>query len=322
MVSGTGDLRLADGKLAVEGDLGVDAAYIELAQAGQPTLSSDVVVLGREKKQAQTTPVRLGLDLDLGRRFYFQGAGLESRLAGQLHLSADNRGQVRANGSVRTVEGKFDAYGRELAIERGILNFQGQVDNPGLNVLALRKNLSVEAGVEVTGTVKDPKVRLVSVPDVPDTEKLSWMVLGRPPGQNLGAQDADLLLSAAMALRSNQGKGPLDSLMQQLRLEELGISSGTLSDSGRFPSSHVAGSFDTNGTTAAQQIATVGKRIGSNTVLSYERSLTTAESILKLTVELTRRLSAIGRVGADNSIGLSYSMRFGGDRRVPAAEAK
>jgi len=158
---------------------------------------------------------------------------------------------------------------------------------------------------------------------VPDSEKLSWMVLGRPPGQALGTQDADLLLSAAMAMRGNQGKGPLDSLMQQLRLEELGISSGTLADTSRFPSSHVAGSFTANGTTAAEQIATVGKRIGNNAVLSYERSLTTAESILKLTVELTRRLSAVGRVGADNALGLTYSLRFGGDdKREPAAEVK
>jgi translocation and assembly module TamB len=322
MVSGTGDLRLADGKLAVDGDVGVDAAYIELPPAGQPTLSSDVVVLGREKKQSGATPARVDLTLDLGRRFYFQGAGVNSRLKGQLHLTADNRGQLRARGSVQTVEGKFEAYGRELAIERGILNFQGQVDNPGLNVLALRKNLSVEAGVEVIGTVKEPRVRLVSVPDVPDSEKLSWMVLGHPPSQALGAQDADLLLSAAMAMRGNQGKGPLDSLMQQLRLEELGISSGTLAESSRFASSHVAGSFTTDGTTAAQQIATVGKRIGSNTVLSYERSLTSAESILKLTVELTRRLSAFGRVGADNAVGLTYSLRFGGGGRKPEAEVK
>src|SRR5574338_102247 len=319
MVSGTGDLRLAEGKLAVEGEVGVDAAYLELAQAGQPTLSSDVVVRGREKKQGSAMPVRLDLNLDLGRRFYFRGSGLNSRLQGRLRLTADNAQPLRAFGSVQTVDGRFDAYGRELAIERGIVNFQGQVDNPGLNVLALRKNLSVEAGVEVSGTAKNPRVRLVSVPDVPDPEKLSWMVLGRPPGEGVGNQDADLLYTAAMALRGNQGKSPLDSLMQTLRLEELGISSGTLADSGRFPSSHVAGNFGTNGTTAAEQIATVGTRLAKNVVLSYERSLTTAENVLKLTVELTRRLSAVGRIGADNSIGLTYSLRFGGKETKPAA---
>ncbi|MFZ5509472.1 MAG: hypothetical protein ACOZCP_05415, partial [Pseudomonadota bacterium] len=64
--------------------------------------------------------------------------------------------------------------------------------------------------------------------------------------------------------------------------------------------------------TAAEQIATVGKRIGANTLLSYERSLTTAESVLKLTVDLSRRLSVVGRVGADNAIDLLYTFTFGG----------
>ena len=66
----------------------------------------------------------------------------------------------------------------------------------------------------------------------------------------------------------------------------------------------------------------MGKRIGDNAVLSYERSLTTAESILKLTIELTRRLSAVGRIGADNSVGLTYSVRFGGDERRAVRAAK
>jgi len=80
------------------------------------------------------------------------------------------------------VGGTYEAYGRTLALERGALNFQGAVDNPGINVLALRKGLPVEAGVEVLGTVARPKVRLYSSPDVPEGEKLAWLVLGRGRG--------------------------------------------------------------------------------------------------------------------------------------------
>jgi translocation and assembly module TamB len=312
MVSGTGGAQFSDGGVGISGDLRVDAAYVELAPPGMPTLSEDVVVVGREKKGRPAPRVNLDVAVSLGDSFYFQGAGIESRLAGELRLAAARRAQLRASGSVRTVGGTFDAYGRELAIERGILNFQGLIDNPGLNVRAVRRNLPVEAGMEVTGTLKDPKVRLVSVPEVPDTEKLSWMVLGRPPGESLGTRDADLLLSAAMALRGNQGKGPLQSLMQGLGLEELSISAGSLGGPGRAPATHVAGSLGAGGATTAEQIATVGKRIGANTVLSYERSLTTAESVLKLTVDLSRRLSMVGRVGADNAIDLLYTFTFGG----------
>ena len=66
-------------------------------------------------------------------------------------------------------------------------------------MLALRKGLPVEAGVEVLGTVARPKVRLVSSPDVPDPEKLSWLVLGRGQG-DVSAGDAATLVAAANSL--------------------------------------------------------------------------------------------------------------------------
>jgi len=72
----------------------------------------------------------------------------------------------------------------------------GPLDNAGLNVRAMRRNQAVEAGVEVTGTVQRPVVRLVSEPDVPDAEKLSWMVLGRG-GDTVSGDDASQLLGAA-----------------------------------------------------------------------------------------------------------------------------
>ncbi|HAF55161.1 MAG TPA: hypothetical protein DCL01_08085, partial [Thauera sp.] len=57
----------------------------------------------------------------------------------------------------------------------------------GLNIVALRKGLEVEAGVAVTGSAKRPQIRLVSEPNVPDPAKLSWIVLGRAPDAGAGA---------------------------------------------------------------------------------------------------------------------------------------
>ena len=312
MVSGSGGARMSAGRLALSGDLRVDAAYVELPAPGQPTLSSDVVVLGRDKGARQAPGVGLELRIDLGEQTYFQGAGVSSRLAGGLELVADQRGTLRATGSIRTVDGSFEAYGRELAIERGIVNFTGPLTDPILNVRAVRRNLPVEAGVEVSGRVSEPTIRLVSEPEVPDAEKLSWMILGRAPSQGIGSADADLLLSAAMALRGGgPGKGPLQSLTRGLGLDELSIGSAGSDSRSRFPTSSVAGTFGAN-TTASGQIATVGKRIGEHAVLSYERSLASAENVVRLTVDLSRSLSLIGRVGSETAIGLFYTFTFGG----------
>ena len=76
------------------------------------------------------------------------------------------------------MNGTYYAFGQKLVIDRGRLIFDGPLDNPGLDIVALRKNLAVEAGVAVSGTVKVPIIQLTSNPPVPDNEKLSWLVLG------------------------------------------------------------------------------------------------------------------------------------------------
>ena len=314
-VSGEGRAVLGRGGLDLVGQLRVDAGLWVLAQSGAPRLSSDIVIKQPQggKKGASRRPLVPGIDLraDLGRSFHFRGAGLESRLTGVLRVRADGGEQPRASGSIATEGGRFDAYGQKLEIERGILNFQGLLDNPGLNVRAMRRNLPVEAGVEVTGTVKRPIVRLVSDPNVPDTEKLSWLVLGQSPDQQGGA-DTTLLMTAAEAIFGGQDEGALKRLQRNLGIDEFGISSGTVSGGGRRQTSRVASStgFGRNQALTGQ-IVSVGKRLSSKALLSYEQSLSTTESIVKLTMSLSRRWSLVGRAGSDTALDLYWNYSFG-----------
>ncbi|MCK7491226.1 MAG: translocation/assembly module TamB domain-containing protein [Comamonadaceae bacterium] len=167
----------------------------------------------------------------------------------------------------------------------------GPLDNPGLNVVALRKNLPVEAGVSVTGTVLNPVVKLVSEPNVPDPEKLSWIVLGRGQDQ-AGGGDSALLLSAAGAILGGQSGGMSRQLANSLGLDQIAVTSGELgAGSSRLPTSTVAGSQKSGADASlASQIVTVGKRLSAQTYLSFEQSLGGAESIVKITHYLTRRL--------------------------------
>ena len=105
-------------------------------------------------------------------------------------------------------------FGQRLDIDRGQLIFDGPADNPALDVVALRKNIAVEAGVEVTGTVRVPRVRLVSNPPVPDGEKLSWLMTGQGLDR---ASRADLAaLGAASASLLGKGQKPITHEHRQL----------------------------------------------------------------------------------------------------------
>ncbi|MGB0126873.1 MAG: translocation/assembly module TamB domain-containing protein, partial [Rhodocyclaceae bacterium] len=313
MLSGKGDLVSAGKAGATLGaKMQVDAGYWELTRTPPPSLSDDVIVKGRQTANGQhRLPLTLDVAVSMGRQFYFRGRGLDTRLTGDLRVRKEGHGPLRAVGSIATREGTFDAYGRKLTIQRGIVNFQGPLDNPGLNVLALRKGLAVEAGVAVSGSVVNPLVKLVSEPSVPDAEKLSWIVLGHGPEQAGGA-DSALLLSAANSILGGQEGGLSRQLAQGLGVDDIGIASGQIGGGdSHLPTRTVAGTLasGSNGT-VSQQIFTVGKQLSANTRLSFERSLAGAETIVKITYALTRRLSLTGRAGADNAVDIFYSYAF------------
>jgi translocation and assembly module TamB len=312
-VSGNGRMTWQGGSLGIHGQLGVDAGYWQLAPAGMPRLSDDVMVIrpGAAAPRAPRPDLDLDVTADLGRRFLFNGAGLTARLAGDVRLTARGRDLPRASGVIQTREGRFDAYGQQLAIERGILSFQGLLDNPALDVLAVRKGLAVEPGVQVAGTARRPVVRLVSDPELPDADKLAWLVLGHGP-ETMSAADATVLIGAAGGLLGNSSGSVVQQLKTAFGIDEFGVRQGDIGgDSAYRPTSRIAASSVDTSTSTGSQILSIGKRLSSNAVLSYEQSLGTAENVVKLTVNLSRRLALIGRAGSDNALDLFYTVTFG-----------
>ena len=160
------------------------------------TLSDDVVIVGQPRKVRGHRHARSAADprprsrarprLPLHRR---RARYAPRRPRARHDLAA---GALNAKGTIRAVAGTYYVFGQRLDIDRGRLLFDGPVDNPALDVVALRKNIAVEAGVELTGTVKVPRVRLVSNPPVPDDEKLSWLLTG----QGTRSRDAQRLRAA------------------------------------------------------------------------------------------------------------------------------
>jgi translocation and assembly module TamB len=307
----SGEARLEAGKseLVVTGVLKADAGWIGALDTPLPSPSEDIVVVRAAAPPAQDDapakePIRLDLKLNAGERLYFQGRGLDTRLTGEVHLTGTPGPGLRAVGTIRTAGGNYDGYGQKLAIERGVLTFQGPLDNPRLNVLALRKGLPVEAGVEVLGTTTRPRVRLVSVPDVPEPEKLSWLVLGR------GASDASLgdsavMVAAAQALLG--GNNPGADITKRIGIDDIKIGRADTSVLGVLPQSTVAGR---TGTPSAAEVVTVGKRLNRQLYLSYEQGLADAEGTLKLAWRLTRQFQLLARAGYLPGLDAVYRWSF------------
>ncbi|MCL9844682.1 translocation/assembly module TamB domain-containing protein [Ralstonia solanacearum] len=300
----SGQARIANesDRVAITGKFRIDRGLFNLPKDGAPSLGDDVVIVRRadaarnqaergtsreEKPAGRFSPV-VDVDVDFGDNFRFKGAGADLSLGGQMHVHSEPLVPLRGTGSIYVRQGStYEAFGRKLAIEQGILNFTGPINNPSLNILAMRRNQEVEAGVQVTGTVRQPRVKLVSEPNVADEDKLSWLMFGYSASSaGLGQQQA--MSGAALGLLGNvAGK----NVARRFGLDEfsIGPSASGLTD---------------------PQVVSVGKAISERIAVGYEQSLSTADSIVKFTWQLSRRWSVVARGGTINGASILFNKRF------------
>lgn len=319
VLSGEGEVLSGWNFANLKGRFSADAGFVGLAPTPPPSLGADVVVIDPAKAgKPAASPFQMYTDLtvNLGDALYVRALGLDTRLAGELSLVSGPGRPLEATGSIRTVGGVYEGYGQRLSIERGIITFSGPLANPGLNVVALRKGLAVEAGVGIGGSARRPVVRLVSEPNVPDPEKLGWIVLGRPPDQGSGGEMA-LLLPAAQALLGDTGGSLPGNIAKSLGFDEFSFGS-SIDPRSRVQTSRVASSSVTGASSASSsqaatvpgQVVTIGKRLSTRAQLSFEQSIGGTSSVIKLTYLLTRRLSVIGRAGSENALDMLFSQSF------------
>ena len=304
VASGDGTIRLKNRKFSLDGQLVADEGHFEYKPDVAATLGDDVVVKGWQSSESGQTrrpnlPLAIDLDLDFGRNLTFVGEGLETGLRGKVRVTTNDDGTLRGRGSIVMVNGVYYAFGQRLVIDRGRLIFDGPLDNPGLDIVALRKNLAVEAGVAVHGTVKVPIIQLTSNPPVPDNEKLSWLILGQGVGSTSSA-DMAALQAASAALLGGGGKPITSTFAQSIGLDEITVgrsSSAAFSATGSSP--------DT-----ANQVVMFGKRINDRLTLVYEQGLTVAKNALRLEYSLTRTLTLRAEAGVISSLGIYYRRVF------------
>lgn len=294
VASGNGHVQFSDDTLSLKSNIKANAGLLTRPPSTRPQLADDIIISNQTSETTQNITINLDTTFDLGKYFYVRAAGLEGRLKGGLQLETNEHNNLTATGTIATSKAKYLAYGQHLTVDRGMVNFNGPLDDPGLNILAMRKGLSVEAGVEILGSVRRPAIRLVSSPNVSDAEKLSWIVFGR--ALNSGNVDTSLLLTAAGSILGGQpsGEGLTQQLSRTLGVDEISFRQGS---GGSNP--------------LASQIGTVGKRISSRAYLSYERGLTTANiGITKLTYKLTPKVNVVTQAGLDSAVDVFYVFQF------------
>jgi translocation and assembly module TamB len=292
VLDGDGTVSREAGRILLTGQVRAEEGLIDFGIPSAPELGDDVVILGRGARagpeKRRSTLLGVDLRLDFGRRFQVRGRGIETRLGGQLHVTSASDGALMGKGEVQAQPGSYTAFGQQLTIDRGRLIFDGPLDNPALDIRALRKNLAVEAGIELTGTMTTPRVRLVSEPAVDDGEKISWLTLGRGLDSATKA-DAGLLQAAASALLTTGGSVPVTR---------------------RIASAFGLDSVGVRGSTAQDQVISLGKRVSNRLYLSYEQGFGIASSVIRIDYTLRRGLALRAEAGTTAGFGIFFNRAF------------
>lgn len=301
VASGQARLTLEREGLQLEGQLRADEGLIDVSRADAPALADDVTVLRGPRPSPQagapaTSPaapsarkVQVKLGLDFGDAFQLRGRGLSAHVRGQLQLAQQGTPPPRLTGRLSVAGGQYAAYGQKLEIERGDLSFTGALDNPALDLLAVRPNLDTRVGVRVGGTALSPRVSLYSEPEMADTDKLSWLLLGRGP-DGLGRTDTALLQRAAVALLAGEGEGLTGRAIKGLGLDELSL--GQSDD-------------DTRAT-----IVRLGKQLSRHWYVGYERSLNATTGSWQLIYRIAQRFTLRAQSGDDNALDLIWQWKW------------
>ncbi|HET7608017.1 MAG TPA: translocation/assembly module TamB domain-containing protein, partial [Gammaproteobacteria bacterium] len=271
-------------------------ATLDVLPSQAVTPSPDAVVHGAQAA-ARSRPLQLktAIELTLGDDVHYSGLNLDTTVTGELRVATDPNASTTATGTLR-LDGTYDAYGQKLTLERGQLLFSGPLDNPGLDVRALRmlenQDFSsgvTEVGVELTGTLKAPRTRVFSTPSMTEADALSYLLFGRPmSGSNagLGTEETSALQTAALSLGLQQALPVVQRIGNTLGLDELTVQS-TDTDAGALMA---------------------GKYLSPRVYIRYSYGLFNRIGGFLLRFKVNDRLSIETRSGEQESMDLFYTI--------------
>ena len=303
----TGEIRIrgaGDGRV-IEGKLVTDDVRVNLVNRLPP----EVVVLdvedvralqpgrGARAEEADAAGSSAGLDItvEIPRRMYVRGLGLDSEWEGRFVVGGTTE-TPRLTGRLESVRGIMQFLGRRFRFEPSSITFAGgRTIDPELDISAVHEATDLTVTARVSGPVSDVSIGLTSVPSVPEDEILSRTLFGKSTGE-LSALEAVQLAGAVAELTGSAGGAA--SALSRLR-DSAGI------DVLRF------GSTETN---EGEQATTLeaGKYLAEGLYVGVETSTAEESGAVSVEFDITRRLrlkTDLEQAGGQN-IGIEYKRDY------------
>jgi len=215
-------------RLDVVGTVLVPEANITLPELPSTVrVSSDVIVINGSApiKQPAQWEINSRLTLQLGDYVRLEGYGFKGRIGGQLTVTEKPDALATGQGELSVYDGRYKAYGQDLTIEYGRMLFANSpIDNPALDVRASRSKDEVKVGVNITGRLQSPELRLFSEPAMEESDALAYLVLGHPL-RNASSSEATSVTAAATSIGLVGGERIAGVVGKEFGIEEVSVGS-------------------------------------------------------------------------------------------------
>jgi translocation and assembly module TamB len=210
-------------------------------------------------------------------------------VGGDFRVQKDRRRPTTLVGTVTTVRGTYEYYGRRFEILRdGRIQFQGaDPSDPALDLTARRviQPSGVEARIRVQGTARTPTLSFSSTPPLDESDILALIIFNRDLN-SLGATEQGTVASMAGTAAAGLVVSPLaDTLGRKLGLEEIDVQT-------------------TNDSSGPGGVVTVGDQLGDRLFVRLRQQFGAQEvSELLLEYRLSELMRLQGSVADGDGVG-------------------
>lgn len=295
------DIQFSPDVVRVRGELIVPYARFKLRSLPQGTVSpsKDVILVEQQTENTQIEQlidmnVLVSVDPSLSNNVKLDAFGLTTDLRGKMQLENSKLGMV-ANGEVQLVNGRYRAYGQNLIIREGDINFNGPLDRPFLNIEAVRDPKltadDVVAGIRVAGSADNPKVEVFSEPTMEQQQSLSYMLTGHGLGQSSGDSQETVLTNMLLGFGLGQSENMVSNIGQKLGFKDVNL--------------------DTSGQGSTTQLSVSGY-VAPGVQLRYGIGVFDSLSEVAIRYELLPQLYIEAVSGLSNAIDIYYSFSVEG----------
>jgi len=280
-------LTMQHKNITITGEVDVPNAKLKPSDITSADHVSPDAVIGKIENQTDDKwSVTTNVNVTLGKKVTFNGFGFEGKLSGKLKIIDEPQQPTKAIGEILVSEGRYRAYGQKLDVEQGKLLYTGgPLNNPGMDLRAIRKTGDITAGLKVRGSLQYPKVELFSIPTMGQTEVLSYLLLGRSIEES-SSEEGNMMSKAALLLSLSSGDKIARSLGSSLGFDEMYVDSSNGGD---------------------QASLVIGRYLSPKLYVSYGVGLIESINTFKVRYQISDRWQLIGENGENQGADILYT---------------